>query len=333
MTTRDTFSGAAAVTHPIGRSGRLVVLVADWDVQVTGTDGEDVTVRAADGEPLPNEIEIEPSDDAVTVTQTTRTSAFGFLAGVRRRRGTLVIELPAGASANVRSASGDVAADSLQGEQQFRTASGDVRVAGSRGTLLTETVSGDVSVTVEGTLETTIKTVSGDVVIDGGRVDRLKLMTTSGDVRITSEIGPGPHAIETLSGDALVAAGRGVRIFARTVAGDLSSDLPHTSDGGPGRRSIVIGDGKTDLQFRSVSGDLRVVESGASAVAPVVPAAPAAAAPAAPPTAEPAEGPPVPQADNADRPRLDVLRALERGEIDVAEATRRLANLDDSADV
>jgi hypothetical protein len=54
--------------------------------------------------------------------------------------------------------------------------------------------------------------------------------------------------------------------------------------------------------------------------------------PPSPPTPPVVATPPVdPLSDGAD-PRLGILQALERGEIDVAEATRRLQDLDDLED-
>jgi hypothetical protein len=122
----------------------------------------------------------------------------------------------------------------------------------------------------------------------------------------------------TVSGDAILLSNRGLRITAVTVAGDLKSDLPHTSEGGPGRRSLVVGDGATELQFRSVSGDLRVMDPAAAGNGRI-PAAPR-------PTAS--QQSPLIEQDEAEATRLVILRALESGEIDIAEATNRLATLD-----
>jgi hypothetical protein len=311
MTTRDSSAGASAIQHEIGTTGRLTVRVADWDIELTGVDGGEVRVRDSEGRSLPDEFEVERGADSLSIRQVAR-FGLGFTPGHRRQHGTVRIELPAAASASIQTASGDIRATALGGQQQFRTASGDVQVRRSTGTLTTETVSGDVSVTVDGSLELTIKTVSGEVAVDDGRLDHLGITTTSGDIGLRSELGAGPHAIETLSGNALIASGRGVRISARTVAGDLSSDLPHTSEGGPGRRSVVIGDGATELRFKSVSGGLRVLdparaESGPGPVTDVDQAA----------------------SEASEQSRLEILRALERGEIDVVEATGRLARLDE----
>ena len=152
---------------------------------------------------------------------------------------------------------------------------------------------------------------------------------------------------------------------AQTVAGDLSSDLPHTSEGRAGRRSLVIGEGTTAVQFRSVSGDLRVVgpSAGDHLRIPVPPTPPQPPAPPAPGfaaaeleaelaaangeieaanaeieaaraqiDAESGEGGET-AADPGEEARLEILRALERGEIDIDEATKRLGELDGPTDV
>lgn len=200
-----------------------------------------------------------------------------------------------------------------------------------------------MTIGVDETAELFVKTVSGDVVINGQLIERIRLTTTSGDIRLVSSLGAGPHAIETLSGDALIATNSGVRVQARTISGDLRSDLPHSSDGMMGRRSLTVGDGTVDLSFRSVSGDLRVVDpAGARARAaakgaPVPPTPPAIPAPPIPPVAPTAPSPTETPADDAapdagDDPRLEILRALERGDIDIDTAGAELALLDESTD-
>ena len=155
------------------------------------------------------------------------------------------------------------------------------------GEVQAETVSGDVAIRLDGPTGLVVKTVSGDAIVEGSRVDRFAFTTTSGDLRITSELGAGPHTIATVSGDAIVTTRNGIRVSAQTVAGDLSSDLPHSSEGRAGRRSLIVGEGTTVVQFRSVSGDLRVVgpNDGNHLVAPD------AAGPARRPDAARAAGP------------------------------------------
>ena len=319
--TRDT-TAPATIEHRIGPTGRLSIKVADWDL-VLATSPDDVArVRGADGQALPDDLEVERGTDSLSIRQPSRFPGVGFVLGAQAGGRRLAIEVPAHAGVNVESASGDIAASGLRGDQHLRTASGDLRLDAAAGDVTTETVSGDISVGVEGSVGLAVKTVSGDVSVEGGRVERVRLATTSGDVRLTSELGPGPHAIMTVSGDAILLSNRGLRITAVTVAGDLKSDLPHTSEGGPGRRSLVVGDGATELQFRSVSGDLRVMDPAAAGNGRL-PAAPRPSAPRPSPLNEP---------DDAEATRLVILRALESGEIGIAEATDRLATLDGARD-
>ena len=325
--TRESATGTT-IEHRVGPTGQLNVKVADWDLELIAGPGEHVRAQDAEGRELPDDLVVERGADSLSIRQPSRLG-FGIVLGTRRGSRRLRIEVPTHAAVNVETASGDIATTGLRGEQHLRTAAGDLRLEAAGGDASAETVSGDISVRVDGSIGLAIKTVSGDVAVEGGRVERLKLTTTSGDVRLTSDLGAGPHAIATVSGDAILLSNRGLRITAVTVAGDLSSDRPHTSQGGPGRRSLVVGDGAAELQFRSVSGDLRVMdpEVSGNGTDPGVPTPPAAPEPPAPPV----PGAPV-AADATDAARLEILRALEAGEIDVAEATDRLAGLDGSTD-
>jgi hypothetical protein len=125
-----------------------------------------------------------------------------------------------------------------------------------------------------------------------------------------------------------------VQIQMNSVTGDLNSEFE-----GPtvirGRRSLAIGRTGPVVGFRSLSGDLHVVRP--------VPTTSESTAPEASPmaTETPSTIPssPAPAGDRAgvgnhaiaaayDDARLRILRSLERGEIDVAEAGRRLETLD-----
>lgn len=340
MTTSET-TNETAIVHTIGAAGSLAVRVATWSVRLVGVVGDEVRVRDAEGGPLPH-MEVERGPDSLRIAQPSLLGrlGIGIVVGADPRDLRLVIEVPSGARVDVQSASGDLDATGLRTSQHYRTASGEVDVRETAGELVTETVSGDVTVAVEGSIRLTLRSVSGDVSVEGGTVERVGLTTTSGDLRVTSQLGAGPHMIQTLSGDARILAGRGVRVTAQTISGDIGTDLPHTSQGRPGRRSVVIGDGSIDVHFKSVSGDLRVVGNAAAATslaagtteppeppeAPVLPEPPEAPLPGAP-------GPgPTGAGDDPEATRLAILRALERGEIDIAEATDRLARLDEASD-
>ena len=138
-----------------------------------------------------------------------------------------------------------------------------------------------------------------------------------------------------MSGDGLLAPAGDVQVQLSSVTGDLNSEFD-----GPtvtrGRRSLTIGRSGPLVTFRSLSGDLHVVR-------PVVAHRSDTAAPARRPAGtERSPHPLRPQpacrartrpgnhaiAAAYDEARLRILRSLERGEIDVAEAGRRLEMLD-----
>ena len=350
MSSTDT---APAIEHRIGEAGSLTVRVADLDVEVVAVGGDVARVRGADGDKFPDNLEIDRAADGLTIRQQQRIG-LDLKIGRGEPASKLAIEVPTRAAVTVQTASGDVQAAKLRGPVRCRTTSGDILLVDVAGDVQVETVSGDAAIRLDGPSSLTVKTVSGDTIVEGGRVDHFAYTSTSGDLRLKSELGEGPHGIATVSGDATVTTQNGIRVAAQTVTGDLSSNLPHTSEGRAGRRSLVIGEGSKVIQFRSVSGDLRVVgPNGDGAI--LVPEPPAPPAPPTPPTVPAVPVPIVTAsamggatdtltepaaADDAesdgepvdDDPRLDILRALERGDIDIDEATSRLADLDEPSD-
>jgi len=109
----------------------------------------------------------------------------------------------------------------------------------------------------------------------------------------------------------------GLTIEVKTISGDVECDHPDRREGDGRRRPLVIGDGSARLAIRSMSGDVEIRAGRTGPAAPVPPGAPAPPRTPASPAA-PGDGP--------DARTLSVLEALARGEIDVAEAERRLAD-------
>lgn len=262
----------------------------------------------------------------------------------------------------VRTASGDVEIDGVAASVSLTTASGDVHGRSLTGELTAHTASGDIVLdNVSGRL--TARTASGDVQVNGATLAALSLATASGDIGVDgAPDGSGPYHIETVSGDTrlgvlLPDSARGAEITFQSVSGDASVDPPFEK---VKKRTWRVGGGGSRIAIRSVSGDLR---ASATVAAPgaAPPAAPAPTAPFVAPAPQP-PAPPTPpapltppdlplvipiaptdpvraeRADDADATpepdiapleggttdRLAVLQAVERGEIDIEEALRRL---------
>lgn len=320
------------IDHTIGASGRFTLRITSWDVELRQTDGEDARVRI--------EFDIRAGDDAeadaifervkfrvgtgagfLEVTEPKRVET-GLGALVRLLGGgaghvgaRVVAELPARTHVTYAGVSADLTATGLVGAQEYKTVSGDAVLSDTGGEIRISSVSGDVS--LRGVAPTALhaNSVSGDVTAFAPRIERARVVTVSGDIELEGELAEaGEHRVETVSGDLTLGAVNGLSLEVRGLSTDVEVSLPHRSEGSRDRRRYIIGAGGPALLFSSMSGDVSVgparrFESRISAPRP--PSPPTAPTPPAPPIDEDAQ--------------LAVLRALEAGEIDVEEATRRLS--------
>jgi hypothetical protein len=302
----------AEVRHPVGPDGLVVVRVRTEDVAIRGVDGGDAVVRARGDRSL-GELEVDRGERSLEV----RTG--------RGRGRDLEIEVPRTAHVVVEAASSDIRAHGLAGDQRFRVVSGDLEMRDVHGNVHAEAVSGDIDLVADGPSRLDLRTMSGDVAVRAGVVEALRVTTTSGDIRLAGRLlGDGPFAIETVSGDVILAPAGDLRVEIRTITGDVRSESPSRLEEDGGRRTLAIGSGGPTVAFRSTSGDLRIVRAlSLRSPGPTSEGRVGSFDPPAPPT--PPTAALVAAYDDA---RLGVLRALERGDIDVAEAGRRLEALD-----
>ena len=345
-----TVQNSSTLEHLIGATGRFQLRQVSGSIELKAVDGETVRVRERSGKSLAEAFRVEASEGLLSLVSPDRGGIDLIVFGIGRRSSLdLEVEVPRQARVSIETASGDVEANGLAGPTKVRTASGDIELRDQSGNLEIDAVSGEVVVNGDGSINLRCRTISGDCAVRAAELGRAVVETTSGDVRLDALLtGDGPFEVQTVSGDVTIVGRTGVRVEARTVTGDLRSDLPHRTESSPGRKLLIVGDGATNLAFRSVSGDLRVVaprNGEASSAAPTSPARPGApvrpvapVAPVSPPTVP--EPPSAPTAD-ADRAvanheaghevaRLDVLHALERGELSVEAAMKRLADIEEA---
>jgi Putative adhesin len=248
--------------------------------------------------------------------------------------------------------SGDVRVVRTSGDLALQTASGDLVVEGASGRLTAQTASGDVRVASAQIEGFHIQTANGDILLDA-------LLT-----------GAGPFRVQTASGDVRLTLRRSaaggedpaVSLAYQTVSGDAHVPQPFRKTGHRLWRA-GSGDSGPHIEVTTVSGDLTAGFAAASSFAPsssttspVDNVPPAPPTPPAPPVApvqpsSPTEPAPLsvdwaanevdvtaakarPEAAQStvqdDGGRLAVLEAVERGEIDVEEALRRLEAADSS---
>ncbi len=313
---RDEQAAAGSVVreHDIGPGGSVVVAVEADDVRVRGVDGTTVRLVAPSTDHPAIEVAAESGRYAIRLAHPIRGRVFGFRLGSRSvfglevGGGTVELEVPHDARLEISARSGDVSVRDVTGSVTVRTVSGDVSIRGGGGDLRVETASGSLRAVAAPPISATVRPGSGDVEIDAPRTERTSITTVSGDVEIASVFAPGgDHVASTTSGDVELAVQGGVTIDARTVSGDVDCTHPDQRAGSGRRDPLVIGDGAARLAVRTLSGDIEVragrVRPEPVAVSGVVKASMAAPDPSG---------------------TLDVLESLARGEIDVAEAERRL---------
>ena len=325
----------SSVEHVIGSDGLVALRVRSGDIRINAVDGEVVRVRDTNDEPLDELFTIDVATGSFSLTAIGR--GLEFMLGSRNRRQRrgghepdLEVDLPRRAALVLEAVSSDVKVDGLVGDQRYRTTSGDVTLRAVAGRIDVEAVSGDIEIQATGDAHVRARSESGDIELRAATLSALKLTTTSGDMKVAGRLdGPGPFSIETVSGDGLLAPAGDIRIEMTSMTGDLQSEIGGEHGSEHGRRSLVIGTTGPVATFQSMSGDLRVVKPVPvdGAQRPSRPVSPDAAAPT---RAAIPEGPNVNGAITAayDDARLRILRSLERGEIDVAEAGRRLEQLD-----
>ena len=251
------------------------------------------------------------------------------------------LELPRGAVESlveVRTASGIVAVEGVAGRVGISTASGGVALRDTRGELSVHTASGDFRIDrARGRL--TARTASGDTTVVAASLEEFVLRSVSGDVALAAALtAAGPYRIESVSGDVRLdialpaAAGEGepnASLAFETLSGDARVDPPCRP---AGRRTWRTGtaEGGPRIAVKTVSGDLiaKLGAGGPPAEARATAPEPARAASAAQPGPGVDVVPPAHPAASGVAPdaaaRLAVLEAVERGEIDVDEAMRRL---------
>ncbi len=328
--------------HDIGRAGSVVVAVEADDVRVRGVDGTTVRLLSPAIDHPAIEVAAGPGRYAVRLAHPVRGRVFGFRLGshgfgLEVGGGTVELEIPRDARLEISASTGDVSVRDVTGAVAIRTVSGDISLRGGGGDLRIEAASGNLRAVAEAPISCSARTISGDVEIDAPRMERTSITTVSGDVELASAFAPGgDHLVTTTSGDVELAVEGGVTIDVRTVSGDVGRDHPDLREHTSRRDPLVIGDGAAQLAVRTLSGDIEVragrdrSQRVAGADSRPTGSPPGAPVPPIAPAQPPQAGPDEPTGEVGARLAMDpavtlaVLEALGRGEIDVAEAERRL---------
>ena len=244
----------------LGRDGRVSVQNISGDITVTAGGGDEVSIEAVkhargDQSQLASvHIDVDERSGRVDV-RTTHTA--------RNDRVSVdfTVVVPASASVDVKSVSGNLKVTGAHGVVRAESVSGNVTTADTPQLENAKSVSGDVSLTgaaavSEGDLSASsvsgnviaksvkargldLGSVSGDVTISDAACDRLSVKSVSGSVEYSGGISKGGrYEINSHSGDVrlVLANPAGFELSASSFSGSIRSELPMTIGGDADRR-------------------------------------------------------------------------------------------------
>ena len=198
------------------------------------------------------------------------------------------VKVPADATIDLRTVSGDIRVTNVKGEVRVQGVSGNLSLEGTARLAAVKTVSGGITINNAGAdAPLSLSTVNGDLLIQSLNTRALDVNTVNGDVRISGWSGDRAH-IRTLDGDldletSLVKGGRyeieshsgsinlslpeqpGFELEANTFNGRIRIDFPIKSegpirDGDRGPRAVrgTYGDASSSLRLQTFNGNLTV---------------------------------------------------------------------------
>jgi DUF4097 and DUF4098 domain-containing protein YvlB len=286
--------------YPVDSESSIDIESTACDITIAGVDQAQVVIKTQDME----ECRVVRQENRLQITANPL------------RCDNLVVAVPAGCTLRVSSVSGELQVAPLAGDVTLKTMSGDVSVHEITGHLHLHTVSGDVAISHSAIPDLTIETVSGDISLD-------------------TELAPdGNYNLHTISGDILVTLDETQRCIVRyqSLSGDFSCNLPHElRRQGWGKVEAVINGGGVAIQCNSTSGDLAIRPARKTSQEPG--SAQQAVRtndtrPLSDPFALDKNQATQPASPAVPRTRMEVLKAIEEGTINVTEGLARLQNLD-----
>lgn len=241
------------------------------------------------------------------------------------------IRVPHNCDVSLRTSSGDLEINRINGTHFVQSSSGDINMHRITGNVLTSSASGDINVHhIEGKLG--VRTASGDINVHDSRLDDLSVHTASGDISLSLVGTPDKDfEIKGISGDVDITlpADSRLTIEVSTLSGDIDSRFKHDMEQrGPGRgrsTTLRINGGGPTARIATVSGDISIQPRKGESVASDV----------GEPTRDlsrqsEGDGDIKEPEGYADRKHqeLEILQALERGELSAQDAMQRLTSLE-----
>jgi DUF4097 and DUF4098 domain-containing protein YvlB len=271
-------AGSLDTTVAFAANGTLNVGCAGGDVIITGTDRNEIRVRA------------RTERGAIRFTSSGSTATLEPASSRNCGEGRFEVSVPAGVRLVASTWSGSVSVKGVRGEIEAHAQSGDVEVRDAGDRVEVETLSGDVTVQgVKG--DANIHTLSGGVTLDAAR-GNVEVETVSGDIELRDVVARQVRTNST-SGDltfggAILANGRyeftthsgelrlqlprdvGAQLSLSTFSGEIDSAFPITLKAGEHgigssqakKLNFTLGQGTARIIAETFSGDVTLSTTG-----------------------------------------------------------------------
>ena len=238
------------------------------------------------------------------------------------------IRVPHDCDISLRTSTGDLEIYGTNGTQFVQSSSGDINMHEITGNVLASSASGDITLSnIKGKVG--VRTASGDINVHGASLDDLSVHTASGDVDLVLRSTPDrDFEVKGISGDVNITlpADSRLTIEVSSLSGDISSRFQHEMERrGPGRgrsTTLRINGGGPTARISTVSGDVDIHPPRGERVPRDVGEPTRDLSRSSGDRQEP-EG-------YADRKQqeLEILQALERGDISAQDAMQRLTSIE-----
>jgi DUF4097 and DUF4098 domain-containing protein YvlB len=242
----------------LGRDGRVSISNISGNIVVTGGSGDEVTIdavkRARGDQGQIANVRIVVDDRPGRVDIRTEYDSGRFMRNNNNVSVDYTITVPAGASVEAKSVSGNIKVTAVRGAVRSESVSGDVTTSDTPKVETAKSVSGNVTLSgiqndgdlaassVSGTVTAKgvrahaldLGSVSGDVMVSDVTCDRLNAKSVSGGFEYTGSIAKGGvYDVNLHSGTVrfVLVNPTGFELTANTFSGNIRSDLPLTIGG------------------------------------------------------------------------------------------------------
>jgi len=179
------------------------------------------------------------------------------------------LSVPPDAIVRMRSSTGPITADGLQGDVTLEGADAQVEARNvSRGHLVVQTMSGPITLTNVHNFHVEITSISGDIHLNSVTAQLVKVESTSGRIFYSGDFGSGgDYKFSTHTGDieALVPSSASAEFNAQSLQGQVQNDFPlqpkqHSHISLDATRAFIGTAGKaaSGVVMRSFSGKIRL---------------------------------------------------------------------------